>query len=94
MVTHGGLSTIPPRPELISYRQYVRGSGRYDDPVDQQFERQAPPGWIQVHGHRNVAQLPIQAAPRSFNLEGRVEYGGALRVMLMDAQGLSPIEVR
>ncbi len=94
MVTHGGLSTIPARPELISYRQYVRGTGDYDAPVDRQFDAQAPADWVQIHGHRNVAQLPIHAAPRSYNLEGRVEFGGALRVVVLDEGGFYPIEVR
>ena len=94
MVTHGGLSTVPDRPEHVSFRQYVRGTGTYESPVDQQFDAQAPAGWVQVHGHRNVSRLPIQASPRSYNLEGRVEYDGALRVVVLDARGWTPIEVR
>ena len=93
MVTHGGLSTVPLRPELISDRQYVRGTGDYAAPVDRQFDVQAPAGWVQIHGHRNVAQLPIHAAPRSYNLVGRVEFGGALRVVVLDEGGFHPIEV-
>jgi predicted kinase len=87
MVTHGGLSTVPPRPELISFGQYVRGTGDYDAPVDAQFDALAPSGWVQIHGHRNPHRLPTQAAPRSFNLEGRVEHGGALRVVVLDERG-------
>ncbi len=94
MVTHGGLSTVPDRPELISYRQYVRGTGDYGAPVDGQFDAQAPAGWIQVHGHRNVNRLPTRAASRSYNLEGRVEYDGALRVVVLDERGWTPVEVR
>ena len=87
MVTHGGLSTIPSRPDLISFGQYVHGTGDDDAFVDAQFDAQAPPGWVQIHGHRNPHQLPTQASPRSFNLAGEGARAGALRGVVLDARG-------
>ena len=87
MVTHGGLPTVPARPELISSRQYTHGAGAYEEPVDSRFSQIAPDDWIQVHGHRNAQELPIQAAPRSYNLEGRVEFGGELRLAILGDDG-------
>ncbi len=87
MVTHAGLSTVPHTPWMVSSRQCSHGTGRYADPVDEQFDRHAPEGWVQVHGHRNPGALPVQASPRSFNLEASVEFGGQLRAAVLDDGG-------
>lgn len=87
MVTHAGLPTVPQHPELISSRQYSKGTGFWSDPIDEQFERNAPLDWIQVHGHRNHNWQEIQATPRSFNLENQVEFGGRLRWATLNQNG-------
>lgn len=94
MVTHAGLPTVPARPELISLRQYAKGTGRWSDPIDEQFERNAPSDWIQVHGHRNHGWQDIRARPRSFNLEDQVEFGGRLRMAILNPQGWSTLAIR
>ncbi len=94
MVTHAGLANVPTSPERISTRQYALGTGAYTDPVGAQFNDNAPEGWVQVHGHRNAQGLPIHDETRTFNLEGGVEHGGALRVVMLDDTGFTPIEVR
>jgi predicted kinase len=93
MVTHAGLATVPEHPERISTSQYALGTGSYNDPVGERFSQSAPAGWVQVHGHRNPRDLPIHAAPRTFNLEGGVEHGGALRILLLDDGGFTPVEI-
>ncbi len=87
MVCHGGLANVPERPDLISTAQYVHGTGYYDDPVGSRFSQNAPEGWTQLHGHRNPKALDTDAAPRSFVLEDRVEFGGNLRTATLDASG-------
>ena len=87
MVTHAGLPTVPVAPELVSSRQYSKGTGFWSDPIDEQFERNAPSDWVQVHGHRNHNWQEIQATPRSFNLENQVEFGGRLRWASLDQNG-------
>ena len=87
MVTHAGLPTTPARPELISSRQYTHGAGPFEDPVDTRFSEIAPRDWIQVHGHRNARDLPPQASSRSFNLEGKIEFGGELRLAVLSESG-------
>ena len=89
MVTHAGLPTVPAEPALVSLRQYSKGTGRWSDPIDEQFERNAPLGWVQVHGHRNHGWQDIQARPRSFNLEDQVEFGGRLRWATLSSEGWS-----
>ncbi|MEL6347353.1 MAG: RNA ligase [Myxococcota bacterium] len=91
MVNHAGLANLPEHPERISLRQYAVGTGYYNDPVDDRFSRNAPDGWIQIHGHRNPDNLATQAAPRSYNLEGQVEHGGQLRILMHDKKGLTPL---
>jgi len=94
MVSHAGLSTVPERPALVPSRQYSKGTGFYESPVDQQFDEFAPPGWHQVHGHRNHGGRPVAASRRSFNLEDSVEFGGSLRAVVLDADGFAPLAVR
>jgi hypothetical protein len=93
MVTHAGLATVPTAPWQVPSRQCIRGTGFYEDDVDTQFERNAPQGWTQVHGHRNHHKRPIQATGNSFNLEGSVEAGGHMRGVVLDREGWHPVEV-
>lgn len=89
LVTHAGLPTVPDRFERLSFQQYQKGTGNWTDAVDDRFERLAPQDWVQVHGHRNNGPWPIQATPRSFNLEDSVEHGGALRTATLSPEGWS-----
>lgn len=91
LVTHAGLSTYPRDPHLVSLRQFSHGTGFWSDPVDEQFERNSDAG-IQVHGHRNHGGVPVQASPRSFNLEDSVEFGGNLRTCTLSASGWTTAE--
>ncbi|MCF6200508.1 MAG: metallophosphoesterase, partial [Hyphomicrobiaceae bacterium] len=85
LVTHAGLARIPERLAPLPSLHYWKGLGGYDFAVDEAFSSQDHnEGWLQVHGHRNKARLPVEAAPNSFNLEGEVEFGGHLRVMVLE----------
>lgn len=94
MVSHGGLSDVPADPVILPGHMYSRGTGYWNDSVDEQFERNAPEGWYQVHGHRNSQRVPLRADARSFNLEASVEFGGHLRAVVLDENGFTPVEVR
>lgn len=93
VVTHGGLSGMPEKACLLSPREFTNGSGPYASLVDEIFTRNTRDGQYQVHGHRNPNRLPIQAGGRGHCLEGRVEYGGELRVVQLGQDGFVPIEV-
>ncbi|WP_315922990.1 RNA ligase [Mesorhizobium sp. SP-1A] len=88
LVTHAGLSTFPDKPHLISLDQYSHGTGYWEDPIDEQFERNSKRGF-QVHGHRNHGNVDIAATEHSFNLEDSVEHGGNLRICTLDGNGWS-----
>lgn len=93
LVTHAGLPTVPARVGIISSYQLTHGTGSWSDPVDHQFSRQAPHGWIQVHGHRNHGRQDVIATPHSINLEDSVEKGGSLRAVQLNDNGWTPIEI-
>lgn len=85
-VTHAGLPIVPKAEDAfkISGRQYLYGTGSYQDPVDKRFEQNSPSNWYQVHGHRNYHNEDVQNTSKTFNLEGSVEWGGELRSLIFD----------
>ena len=88
LVTHAGIAAIPERFAVLPSRTFWNGTGTYNHAVDRTFsEHPSAQDWLQVHGHRNAQELPIEAAPRSFNLEGQVEFGGHLRIMTLEGDG-------
>lgn len=94
LVTHGGISKIPDNLLTLSSEQMVRGVGNYSTNIDELFTKNNPGHTYQVHGHRNTFEFPIKAAERSFNLEGGIERGGYLRVLVLDKDGFHPIKVK
>ncbi len=93
LVTHGGLSCLPPQLTLIATAEMIYGTGSYNDvlTVDTAFAANAAADVYQVHGHRNVGGLPLEVNEHCFNLDGAVEMGGALRVLELDVAGFKDI---
>ncbi len=96
LVTHAGLSTIPKNLSFVATEQMIKGVGNYND-----FEKMAevffdttPDNCYQIHGHRNTKQLPIMVNDRVFNLEGQVEFGGCLRCVQVDKEGIHFQEIK
>ena len=89
LVTHGGMSNVPENPTLISTYQMTRGCGAYRDveEVEKAFTENTPNNYYQIHGHRNIKQLPTEVDSKNYNLEGRVEFGGALRCVTLLPDG-------
>lgn len=96
LITHGGLSTLPENLMYINSRQLIHGVGGYDDAdqCDQNFDLTAPDNAYQVHGHRNRADSPTFASQRCFNLEGKVEFAGELRIVTLDETGWQDASVK
>jgi predicted kinase len=96
LVTHAGLSTLPENLSLVATDLMIRGVGSYNDfeTIAETFLRTTPDNHYQIHGHRNTKRLPIQVNDRVFNLEGRVEFGGDLRCVQVDADGIHTMEVK
>lgn len=94
LCTHGGLSKLPSNLSLINTEQMIKGVGLYKDmlEVNKSFAEQ---NWdreiYQVHGHRNVEQVPIQVNNKCFNICEHIEYGGNLRSLVLDDFGFHSI---
>ncbi len=95
LVTHAGLSTVPENLSFVATEQMIKGVGSYEDSelVAEAFFDTTSENIYQIHGHRNLRQTPIQVNDRVFNLEGQVEYGGNLRCVQVDSEGIHCVEV-
>lgn len=95
LVTHAGLSTLPKNLSYVATDQMIRGVGNYNDfeKIAETFVNTTPDNTYQIHGHRNTKGVPIKVNDRVFNLEGRVEFGGALRCVQIDKDGIHTVEV-
>lgn len=95
LVTHGGLPRLPENLMMIATHQLIRGVGGYEDDVDKAWTlAHADEKVFQIHGHRNMWELPPYAFANSFNLEGSVESGGHLRVVTLDENGFETHEIK
>ena len=96
LVTHAGLSTLPENLTYTATDQMIRGVGNYNDfeKIAETWIRKTPKNCYQIHGHRNTKGLPIKVNDRVFNLEGRVEFGGCLRCVQIDKNGVYCIETQ
>ena len=95
LVTHAGLSVLPDNLTFVSTDQMIHGVGNYNDfeKIAETFVEKMPSNYYQIHGHRNTKQVPIRVNDRVFNLEGRVEFGGDLRCVQLDKDGMHEVEV-
>lgn len=95
LVTHGGLSTLPKRIERISNYNLICGSGEYSavDVAGDRFCATTNPNTYSIHGHRNKQDLPTQSHQRVYNLEGKIEFGGNLRIVQLNKDGFKIIEI-
>ncbi len=95
LVTHAGLSTMPGNLSFVATEQMIKGVGNYQDfeKIAETFFDTTPGNCYQIHGHRNTKQLPVQVNDRVFNLEGQIEYGGCLRCVQVDGEGIHCVEV-
>jgi len=96
LVTHAGLSTLPENLSFVAAEQMIKGVGSYNESekAADTFINTTPENCYQIHGHRNTRQVPVQANDRVFNLEGQVEYGGCLRCVQVDGEGIHCVEVK
>lgn len=96
LVTHAGLSTLPKNLSFVATDQMIRGVGGYNDfeKIAETFINTTPDNVYQIHGHRNTKRLDTKVNDRVFNLEGRVEFGGELRCVQIDKNGIHTIEIQ
>ena len=95
LVTHAGLSVLPDNLTFVATDQMIHGVGNYNDfeKIAETFAEKMPSNYYQIHGYRNTKQVPIRVNNRVFNLEGRVEFGGDLRCVQLDKDGMHEVEI-
>ncbi len=96
IVTHGGISNVPENLTKIATEQMIKGVGSYNDAdkVDLAFLSNTDVDTYQIHGHRNITHSPIMTTERTFNLEGKVEFGGHLRAVQITEEEITPVEIK
>ena len=85
IVSHGGIPYVPDQLQLIATEQFVKGVGDYNVSIDEIFDKNYS-GVTQVHAHRNTYEID-EVNKHSFNLEGKVEFGGFLKVLQLKDNG-------
>lgn len=100
-VSHGGIPTIPEKNlTYMASHQFIHGVGKYDDfeYIAKNWDKTTPEDYYQIYGHRNTKAAPVQITDRCFCLEGKVEFGGHLRVLKLGYNEeditFTPIEIK
>ena len=96
LVTHGGIATMPKNLGAIATDQFINGVGTYEqsETVADTWMETTNANQYQIFGHRNTHNNDIQMCDRVFNLEGKVEFGGNLRIVELDNEGFHTIEIK
>lgn len=96
LVTHAGIATMPENLTLIATKQFIHGVGEYKDSetIADTWVNTTADNMYQIHGHRNIKNVPMKVNDRVYNLEGKVEFGGHLRILELDADGFHEVEIK
>lgn len=84
--THGGI--LPTKVKQLRHDEKVSGVGGYDFNIDEQWNKLSE-GDVQFHGHRNKYRVKPNQYKLSYNLESKVDSGGALRVATVNPEGVN-----
>ena len=86
LACHGGIPNLNTNPLFLPTDKFIHGAGTYSDyiTVSESWMAQTKENQFLVHGHRNTEGSEIDICDRVFNLEGRVEFGGQLRIVELD----------
>lgn len=94
LVTHGGINYMPDQLQLVATEQLINGVGDYNVQIDELFdENEKESNIIQVHAHRNTFDID-NINEKSYNLEGKVEFGGDLRVLQITKDSREMIKIK
>lgn len=87
LVTHGGIPYMPKKSlDFYSTNTFIYGTNKYEDDIDKvynEFMKSENNKVYQIHGHRNFYKYKFNDFEYSFNLEGDIENGGYLRVLIL-----------
>ncbi len=93
LVSHGGISYLPKELQLVATEQFINGVGDYNVNIDEVWVQNISDyTHKQIHAHRNTFEID-DVDNKSFNLEGKIEFGGCLRVFEVSHR-LEPVIVK
>jgi len=95
LVSHGGINILPKELQLVATSQFINGVGDYNTNIDEVFaenDMYVDNFIVQVHGHRNTFEID-NVQNLSYNLEGKVEFGGYLKVLQLE-KGFDPTMIK
>jgi len=83
LACHGGIPNMNTNLLYLPTEKFVHGVGTYTEylTIADSWMGQTKENQYLIHGHRNTEASETQLADRVFNLEGRVEFGGQLRIV-------------
>ena len=83
LACHGGIPNLNTNLTYLSADAFIHGVGSYADykVIAESWMSQTKENQYLIHGHRNVDGIDTEIADRVFNLEGKVEFGGKLRIV-------------
>lgn len=84
-ITHAGFGFFPKKLRFVPSQDMIKG-GKYEDDIDTWYEENNT-DVIQIHGHRNLYEYPVDKFTKSFNLNSGVEFGEPLRIMQISKKG-------
>ena len=85
-VCHGGI-TCKPNIFVPTY-QIINGVGKYDD-TEALYEKWKDSDITMIHAHRNSLRHDVKVADNIFNLCDEIEFGGNLRVLEFNNEGIA-----
>ena len=95
LACHAGIPNLNTNLLYLPTDDFVHGVGDYNDylTIAESWMGQTKPNQYLIHGHRNTEASETQLADRVFNLEGKVEFGGQLRIVELDEKGWHVVEL-
>lgn len=86
LACHGGIPHMNINLMYIPTQKIINGVGGYNDylTVANSWMGQTKENQYLIHGHRNTENNEAHIADRVYNLEGKVEFGGKLRILELE----------
>lgn len=91
LACHGGIPHMNTNLLYIPTQKIINGVGNYNDylTVTNAWMGQTKSNQYLIHGHRNTENDEAHIADRVYNLEGKVEFGGKLRIVELTKEEIS-----
>ena len=88
LACHAGIPNLKSNLLYLPTEAFVHGVGTYADykVIAESWMSQTKENQYLIHGHRNTEGTETEIADRVFNLEGKVEFGGKLRIVELSGE--------